>query len=154
MIVNANSGRKQEKFRHRLRWQNACTSCLKKMLTKRVMFVILIARGISAVGSAQHWQCWGQGFESPMLHQKIQLERVGFFFICVRWTQHHLRATHATSFRAKREHHCRPAAQMNDVGALPQMKCFAMMWATPNDVALRANGIVTVRSSHRNVVNF
>ena len=27
-------------------------------------------RGISAVGSAQHWQCWGQGFESPMLHQK------------------------------------------------------------------------------------
>ena len=26
-------------------------------------------RGISAVGSAQHWQCWGQGFESPMLHQ-------------------------------------------------------------------------------------
>ena len=27
-------------------------------------------RGISAVGSAQHWQCWGQGFKSPMLHQK------------------------------------------------------------------------------------
>ena len=26
--------------------------------------------GISAVGSAQHWQCWGQGFESPMLHQQ------------------------------------------------------------------------------------
>ena len=26
-------------------------------------------RGISAVGSAQHWQCWGQEFESPMLHQ-------------------------------------------------------------------------------------
>ena len=26
-------------------------------------------RGISAAGSAQHWQCWGQGFESPMLHQ-------------------------------------------------------------------------------------
>ena len=26
--------------------------------------------GISAVGSAQHWQCWGQGFESPMLHQR------------------------------------------------------------------------------------
>ena len=71
MIVNANSGRKQEKFRHRLRWQNACTSCLKKMLTKRVMFVILIARGISAVGSAQHWQCWGHGFESRMLHQKF-----------------------------------------------------------------------------------
>ncbi len=27
-----------------------------------------IIRGISAAGSAQHWQCWGQGFESPMLH--------------------------------------------------------------------------------------
>ncbi len=26
-----------------------------------------IARGVSAVGSAQHWQCWGQGFESPTL---------------------------------------------------------------------------------------
>ena len=25
--------------------------------------------GVSAVGSAQHWQCWGQGFESPTLHQ-------------------------------------------------------------------------------------
>ena len=28
------------------------------------------AWGISAVGSAQHWQCWGQEFESPMLHHK------------------------------------------------------------------------------------
>ena len=27
-------------------------------------------RGISAVGSAQHWQCWGQEFESPMLHKQ------------------------------------------------------------------------------------
>lgn len=25
--------------------------------------------GISAAGSAPHWQCGGQGFESPMLHQ-------------------------------------------------------------------------------------
>ncbi len=25
--------------------------------------------GISAAGSASHWQCGGQGFESPMLHQ-------------------------------------------------------------------------------------
>ena len=29
-----------------------------------------LTRGISAVGSAQQWQCWGQGFESPMLHHK------------------------------------------------------------------------------------
>ena len=27
------------------------------------------SRGISAVGSAPHWQCGGQEFESPMLHQ-------------------------------------------------------------------------------------
>ena len=26
-------------------------------------------RGISAAGSAPHWQCGGQGFKSPMLHQ-------------------------------------------------------------------------------------
>lgn len=25
--------------------------------------------GISAAGSARHWQCRGQGFKSPMLHQ-------------------------------------------------------------------------------------
>ena len=28
--------------------------------------------GISAVGSASHWQCGGQGFESPMLHHKAE----------------------------------------------------------------------------------
>ena len=31
--------------------------------------------GISAVGSAQHWQCWGQGFESPILHQAADARR-------------------------------------------------------------------------------
>ena len=35
-----------------------------------------IIRGISAAGSAQHWQCWGQGFESPMLHQKMPFKSV------------------------------------------------------------------------------
>ena len=30
--------------------------------------------GISAVGSASHWQCGGQGFESPMLHQEKTLK--------------------------------------------------------------------------------
>ena len=29
---------------------------------------ILLVWGISAAGSAPHWQCGGQGFESPMLH--------------------------------------------------------------------------------------
>ena len=36
-------------------------------------------RGISAVGSASHWQCGGQGFKSPMLHQKSRHKRGGFF---------------------------------------------------------------------------
>ena len=34
--------------------------------------------GISAVGSAQHWQCWGQGFKSPMLHHRKHFERSAF----------------------------------------------------------------------------
>ena len=40
-------------------------------------------RGISAVGSASHWQCGGQGFKSPMLHQNKSLclaENIGFIF--------------------------------------------------------------------------
>ncbi len=30
--------------------------------------VIILVRGISAVGSAPHWQCGGHGFKSRMLH--------------------------------------------------------------------------------------
>ena len=33
--------------------------------------VIILVRGISAVGSAPHWQCGGHGFKSRMLHQKV-----------------------------------------------------------------------------------
>ncbi len=47
----------------------------KKFTEKRACllvlhFISLISynRGISAVGSAPHWQCGGQGFKSPMLH--------------------------------------------------------------------------------------
>ena len=29
-------------------------------------------------GSAQHWQCWGQRFESAMLHEPKSLEMQGF----------------------------------------------------------------------------
>ena len=39
------------------------------------------AWGISAVGSAQHWQCWGQEFESPMLHQMRSFQRRISFFV-------------------------------------------------------------------------
>ena len=38
--------------------------------------------GISAAGSAQHWQCWGQGFESPMLHQNLG-RKSAEIFCCV-----------------------------------------------------------------------
>ena len=37
-------------------------------------------RGISAAGSAQHWQCWGQRFESAMLHHQGTLVDQGFLF--------------------------------------------------------------------------
>ena len=30
--------------------------------------VIILVRGISAVGSAPHWQCGGHGFKSRILH--------------------------------------------------------------------------------------
>ncbi len=31
----------------------------------------VMKRGVSAVGSARHWQCRGQGFESPTLHKSF-----------------------------------------------------------------------------------
>ena len=37
---------------------------------------------------------------------------------------------------------------MNDVAPLVQMMCFAMMWATPNDVALRANSLFSFISKN------
>ena len=45
-------------------------------------YTISCSRGISAAGSAQHWQCWGQEFESPMLHAEIRADnRFGFFLV-------------------------------------------------------------------------
>ncbi len=39
-------------------------------------------RGISAVGSARHSHCRGQGFESPMLHAEVRTgNRFGFFLV-------------------------------------------------------------------------
>ena len=99
-------------------------------------------RGISAAGSAQHWQCWGQGFESPMLHQQkknICLPRQMFFFwmmfafgkwcwlrqwwrlrlmICgfaTFWGKHHIIAERsgATSFWAKRKTSYRRKAMLH-----------------------------------------
>ena len=44
-------------------------------------YTMSCSRGISAAGSAQHWQCWGQRFESAMLHQNKSesVRRFGFF---------------------------------------------------------------------------
>ena len=46
-----------------------------------VCYTISRSWGISAAGSAQHWQCWGQRFESAMLHQNKSesVRRFGFF---------------------------------------------------------------------------
>ena len=57
--------------------------------------------------------------------------------------------TGTTSFRAKREHHYSFLAQMNEVEALPQMMLQQVandVMLRINDVALRANGAVAVRS--------
>ena len=48
-----------------------------------VCYTISRSRGISAAGSAQHWQCWGQRFESAMLHAKRETSCERFpVFLC------------------------------------------------------------------------
>ena len=47
---------------------------------RNFMITYISLWGISAVGSAPHWQCGGQGFESPMLHQKIPGLEPWYFF--------------------------------------------------------------------------
>ena len=37
--------------------------------------------GVSAVGSARHWQCRGQGFESPTLQIKEDSKVKGVFLL-------------------------------------------------------------------------
>lgn len=41
---------------------------------------ILLLWGISAAGSASHWQCEGHGFESRMLHDRKSQENSGYAF--------------------------------------------------------------------------
>ena len=44
--------------------------------------MFIAAWGISAVGSARHSHCRGQGFESPMLHVEVRTgNRFGFFLV-------------------------------------------------------------------------
>ena len=59
-----------------------CYTHIKNNLYKReyVCYNIFVInkRGISAVGSASHWQCEGQGFKSLMLHKKERRGRSFF----------------------------------------------------------------------------
>ena len=57
-------------FRFRCREAYRFKSCYPHCNLRDAGMAAIHSRGISAVGSAQHWQCWGQGFESPMLHRK------------------------------------------------------------------------------------
>ena len=97
----------------------------------------------------------GRGFESHISPQKIQLLRVGFFHLC-RKAQHHLRDTrNIISSEARTS--LPPAAQMNEVEALPQMMLQQVandVMLRINDVALRANGIVASRFDFQFVVDF
>ena len=45
-----------------------------------VIIILLFIWGIGAVGSAPHWQCGGQEFEPPMLHQTKKPACAGFFY--------------------------------------------------------------------------
>ena len=56
---------------------------------------------------------------APYGSPKNSLLGASFFHLCPQDTTSF--ALRATSFRAKREHHCREAAQMNEATALPQM---------------------------------
>ena len=44
----------------------------------RIVVLYRLLRGISAAGSAPHWQCGGQRFESAMLHGPGGLDFQGF----------------------------------------------------------------------------
>ncbi len=45
----------------------------------------MMRRGVSAVGSAQHWQCWGHGFKSRTLHTKSTSRLGGVLFVYLRF---------------------------------------------------------------------
>ena len=114
----------------------------KNTLTNLSLFsiILLFVQGYSSVGRVLVSKPMGRGFKSFCPCQKIQVERLGFFHLCRR-TQHHLRATHATSF-SRRLTSFRRKADTNERGCTSCKWC-ASQWCglTPNDVALRANGI-------------
>ena len=99
-------------------------------------------QGYSSVGRVPVSKTVGRGFEPFCPCQKIQVERLGFFHLCPQDTTS-FACLHATSFRAKREHHCRPRYKWTMLHFV-QMKWACAQWSygfAVNDVALRANGI-------------
>ena len=46
-----------------------------------LLSIIAPARGISAAGSAPHWQCGGRGFESHMLHGWPDIDKISGLFL-------------------------------------------------------------------------
>lgn len=65
-------------------YKNACFCKFLKIIVDFLFFYdkIDFVRGISAVGSAPHWQCGGHGFKSRMLHfVKTLIARVFLFGI-------------------------------------------------------------------------
>ena len=69
---------------------------------------------MSPSGKAPDFDSGTRRFKSGHPSQKIQVARLGFFHLC-RKAQHHLRATHATSFEPWLNFIAARAAQMNDV---------------------------------------
>ena len=76
--------------------------------------------------------------------QKNSFFGTSFFHLCTQGTTSFDRRS--TSFRAKREDHC-PLADTKTMLHSVQMMCFAMMLASPNEVALRANGCSALNPS-------
>ena len=57
-----------------------CGENLDKRRIFRLNNLVCMKRGVSAVGSAQHWQCWGHGFKSRTLQNPNFILAGGFGF--------------------------------------------------------------------------
>ena len=84
-------------------------------------------RGIAQLVEYRSPKPWVAGSNPPAPAKKSKSKDLDFFICAAR--HNIICVAHATSFRAKREHHCRPTAQMNEVAPLVQMMCFTTMWA-------------------------
>lgn len=79
-------------------------------------------RGISAVGSARHSHCRGQGFESPMLHHKALVNQGFFFFTFL--LKHNNYLTMAKKFK----HSCQYPILQNSCFGACIFEVFSFYW--------------------------